>query len=187
MLEALEAAYGNGAADGQERCGGDRRRRPRVPLRRRGGRRPPARPRQRGAGHPPGQPADQPRRRAARLGHPHRAVRERAQGPLPHRRRAARRRDAAAPAAGGDRLAHQDHGEAQHRRAPPAAGRPHQAAPDGQGDRPPRLDPADALRRERRAAYPRPLEHRREPRDRSASRRTRSREFEPAHPPSRTA
>ena len=29
---------------------------------------------------------------------------------------------------------------------------------DGQGDRPPRLDAADALRRERRAAYPRPLE-----------------------------
>jgi hypothetical protein len=38
-----------------------------------------------------------------------------AEGPLPHRRRAARRRDAAAPPPGRDRLAHQDHGEAQHR------------------------------------------------------------------------
>ena len=45
----------------------------------------------------------------------------------------------------------------------------------GQGDRSPRLDAADALRRERRAAYPRPLEHRREPRARSASPATRSR------------
>ena len=40
---------------------------------------------------------------------------------------------------GGD-LAHQDHGQAQHRRAPPAAGRPHHAARAGQGDRPSRVD-----------------------------------------------
>ena len=40
---------------------------------------------------------------SARLGHPHRAVRERAAGPLPHRRRAARGRVAAAAAAGRDR------------------------------------------------------------------------------------
>ena len=186
ILEALEAAYGNGAARRHERQR-RRRRRARVPRRRRGGRRPPARPRQRGAGHPARQRADQPRRRAARVGHPHRAVRERAQGPLPHRRRAARRRDAAAPPAGGHRVAHQDHGEAQHRRAPPAAGRPHQAPHDGQGDRPPRLDAADAVRRERRAAYPRPLEHRRRPRDARLPRGHARSEFEQLIVSGRTA
>ena len=158
-LEALEQAYGGGGGRRRQRRR-RRRRRGRVRRRRRGGRQPPPRPRERGAGHPAREHAHQPRRRAARVGHPHRAVRERAQGPLPHRRRAPRRRDAAAPPPGRDRLAHQDHGEARHRRAPPAAGRPHQAPHDGQGDRPPRLDAADALRRERRAPHPRPLEHR---------------------------
>ncbi len=47
-----------------------------------------------------------------------------------------------------DHLAHQDHGEAQHRRAPPAAGRPHPARGARPGDRLPRLDDADAPRRE---------------------------------------
>ena len=48
---------------------------------------------ERGAGHPLRQPADRPRRRGARLGHPHRAVREQAARPLSHRRH---------PAGGGD-------------------------------------------------------------------------------------
>ncbi len=47
-------------------------------------------PRQRGAGHPPGQPDHRPRRRDARLRHPHRAVRGPAARALPLRRRAAR-------------------------------------------------------------------------------------------------
>jgi general secretion pathway protein E len=40
-------------------------------------------------------------------------------------------------------LARQDHGQAQHRRAPPAAGRPHHAARAGQGTRPARQHGAD--------------------------------------------
>ena len=46
-------------------------------------------------------------------------------------------------------IAHQDHGQAQHRRAPPAAGRPHHAARAGQGARPARQHRADRARRER--------------------------------------
>ena len=60
---------------------------------------------------------------------------------------------------GCDHLAHQDHGQAGHRREAPAAGRPHQAALQRQrhqqGDRLPRLVPADAVRREDRHASPR--------------------------------
>ena len=66
---------------------------------------------------------------------------------LPRRRRAARRRVAAqAPRRRRD-LAHQDHGQPRHRRAPPAAGRPHPPARAGQGDRPARVDRADDARR----------------------------------------
>jgi hypothetical protein len=57
------------------------------------------------------------------------------------------------------RLAHQDHEPARHRRAPLAAGRPHQAqARQGQGDGLPRLGPAHALGREDRHASPRQVE-----------------------------
>ena len=59
--------------------------------------------------------------------HPLRAVRARDPGALPHRRRAARNHEAAAQDEGGAHLAHQDPLAAQHRRAPRAAGRPHQA------------------------------------------------------------
>ena len=47
---------------------------------------------------------------------------------------------AAAQDEGGAHLAHQDHGEARHRRAAAAAGRPHQAQDGQPGDRLPRLD-----------------------------------------------
>ena len=53
-------------------------------------------------------------------------------------------------------VAHQDHGEARHRREAPAAGRPHQDPLQrerrAEGDRLPRLGAADALRREDRHA-----------------------------------
>ena len=97
------------------------------------------------------------RHQEGRERHPHRAVREEAPRPLPHRRRALRRDAAAAQAARTrSRQPPQDHGVARHRRAPPAAGRPHQAqARQGQGDGLPRLRPADAVRREDRHASPR--------------------------------
>ena len=53
-------------------------------------------------------------------------------------------------------LAHQDHGAAGHRRAPAAAGRPHQAGGARPGRRFPRLDHALAARRNRGAARARP-------------------------------
>ena len=59
-----------------------------------------------------------------------------------------------------DHLAHQDHGAAQHRRAPPAAGRPHQARGARQGHRPARRDHADHARRGRGAARARPQQRR---------------------------
>ena len=74
---------------------------------------------------------------------------------LPHRRRAARGRVAAQAAVRRRDLAHQDHGEPRHRRAPPAAGRAHPAARAGQGDRPSRVHRADHARRVRRDADPR--------------------------------
>ena len=58
--------------------------------------------------------------------HPHRAVRRPRPRPLPHRRRAGRTRQPAAPPAGAHALASQDHGQHRHRREAPAAGRPHQ-------------------------------------------------------------
>ncbi len=91
--------------------------------------------------------------------HPHRALREDAPRPLPHRRRALRDHAAADQAQERDHLAHQDHGVARHRRAPPAAGRPHQAEARRQPrDGLPRLGPADAVRREDRAALARQVE-----------------------------
>ena len=77
-------------------------------------------------------------------------------GPLPHRRRATHRRDAAAGIEGGHRLAHQDHGAARHRRAAAAAGRAHQARRSRRRHRLSRLDAADRAWREHRAAHSRP-------------------------------
>ena len=68
-----------------------------------------------------------------------------------------------------DHQPHQDHGEAQHRRAPPAAGRPHHAARAGQGTRPAREHDADLARRERGDAFARPRNGRVRLRARSAS------------------
>ena len=68
---------------------------------------------------------------------------------------------AAAQDARRDHLAHQDHGEARHRREAPAAGRPHQVRSRIRAatrHRLPRLGPADALRREDRPASPRQVE-----------------------------
>ena len=64
----------------------------------------------------------------ARHRHPRRAAGERPAHPLPHRRRAARDARAAEHPhfAGIVHFAPQDHGEPQHRRAPPAAGRKNQ-------------------------------------------------------------
>ena len=93
------------------------------------------------------------------------------------RRRAARGRvAAAAPVRGGD-LAHQDHGQPRHRRAPAAAGRPHPAARAGQGDRPARVDGADDARRVGGDADPRQGRRRARFRSGSASRTTRSKTF----------
>ncbi len=124
--------------DGHDRREPDRRTRP---QRRR--HRASARSRLRSAGHPARQPRHPARRRTARVRYPHRAVREPAEGALSHRRRAARSRIAAGGIDRRGDFAHQDHGEAQHRRAPPAAGRPHHVARAGQGARPARLDRAD--------------------------------------------
>ncbi len=95
---------------------------------------------ERGAGHPARESDHLARRGDAGLRYPYRAVREPAARALPLRRRAARGRTAAGPPHGGDHVAHQDHGPARHRRAPPAAGRPHQARGARHGDRFPRLD-----------------------------------------------
>ena len=64
--------------------------------------------------------------------HPHRAVREGAARPLPHRRPALQHHAAADEVPRRDHLAHQDHVEARHRREAPAAGRPHQDPLPGQ-------------------------------------------------------
>ncbi len=62
-------------------------------------------------------------------------------------------------AQGRDHLAHEDPGQARHRREAPAPGRPHQAQDQARGEeqgaRLPRLRSADALRREDRHASPR--------------------------------
>ena len=63
---------------------------------------------------------------------------------------------------------HQGHGQPRHRRAPPAAGRPHRADRRRQPGRPARQRAADHVRRERRHARARPLGRRPRPRTRSA-------------------
>ncbi len=77
-------------------------------------------------------------------------------GALPHRRRVAAGRIAAAAVVIGDHLARQDHGQAQHRRAPAGAGRPHRDGGARQGHRSARLDHAHHPRRERGHAHSRP-------------------------------
>ena len=88
--------------------------------------------------------------------HPHRAVREGAARPVPHRRDSLQHHEPADEVPRRDLLAHQDHGEARHRREAPAAGRPHQDPLQRQrhaeGNRLPRVGAADALRREDRHA-----------------------------------
>ena len=121
---------------------------------------------ERGAGDPAGQSADRAGGRDPCLGRPHRAVSGPAAGALPLRRGAARDRAAAGAAAGRRHLAHQDHGAARHRRAPAAAGRPHQADGARPRDRFPGVDDPLAARREGRAARARP--HRRRVRLREA-------------------
>ena len=119
---------------------------------------------QRRAGHPCREPRVQPRPRGARLGHPHRTLRARAQDPLPHRRRAAGRGIAARAHGARDHLAREDPLAAEHRRAPPAAGRADQAEDQRQGGRSARLHRAHAARRERGDAYPRQADAEPEPR-----------------------
>ncbi|KAG1087987.1 hypothetical protein G6F40_013590 [Rhizopus arrhizus] len=79
-----------------------------------------------------------------------------AQGALPRRWRAGGgRKPAGQPDRGGDQP-HQDHGPAQHRRTPPAAGRPDHAARAGQGTGPARKHRTDRAWRERGDAPARP-------------------------------
>ena len=93
-----------------------------------------------GAGRPARERAPDRRHPQARERHPRRALREDAPRPLPHRRRALRDHAAADAAQERHHLAHQGHGAARHRRAPPAAGRPHQDEARGrQRDGLPRL------------------------------------------------
>ena len=101
-------------------------------------------PRVRSAGHPPGEPdhhqrASSSARRTSTSSRSRTGsiVRYRIDGVL-HEVESPPKRIVGA----GD-LAHQDHGQPRHRRAPPAAGRTHPAAAAGQGDRPARLDGAD--------------------------------------------
>ncbi len=96
-------------------------------------------------------------RREARQRHPHRAVREGVPHPLPRGRRALQPGAAAARIEGRHHLAREADGEAEHRRAPPAAGRAHQDQDAGPRGGPARLDAAHALRRKRRDAPARPL------------------------------
>jgi hypothetical protein len=109
------------------------------------GRGAPQGPGQRGARDPPGQPPDQQGRGDAGLRHPRRTVRAAFEGPLPHRRRAPGGGGPAQPVAGGRDLAHQDHGQAQHRGNPPPPGRPDQARHPRQGGRFSRLHGAHQL------------------------------------------
>ena len=112
----------------------------------------PARGEQRRADHPHAERAADAGGQGRRERHPHRAVRALELGALSRRRHAARGRAAEPrPACGAD-LAPEDHGRARHRRAPPAAGRPHLAAHRRPRRRRPRLDAAVGARRARRAA-----------------------------------
>ena len=95
----------------------------------------------------PGHPRSHPR---ARHRHPRRAARERSAHPLPHRRHPARSRRAAAVARApkGDHFAAESHGAHGHRRAPAAAGWPHQFEDARPAHRRARLDDPDGQRRE---------------------------------------
>ncbi len=109
--------------------------------------------------HRPGQPGRDRRRRprpqahqhglpAGHQGqgqrHPFRAVRGRIQDALPLRRHALRDGAAAAPPGHGHLQPHQGHVQSRHRRAPPAAGRPHRAERRRQPGGHARQHPADA-------------------------------------------
>ena len=78
------------------------------------------------AGHPAGERRADVGDSEGRERHPHRAVREGIPRPLPHRRHPLQHHGAADEVPRRDHLAHQDHGEARHRREAAAAGRPHQ-------------------------------------------------------------
>ena len=125
------------------RAPGNQRRRPRQAGRGSAGR--PSRERRADVGHSEGGER-----------HPHRTVREGTAGPLPHRRHSLQHHEPADEVPRCDRLAHQDHVEARHRREAAAAGRPHQDPVQrrrrAEGNRLPRLSAADALRREDRPA-----------------------------------
>ena len=75
----------------------------------------------------------------------------------PRRRRAVQSGAAAARDEGGDHFAPEADGQAEYRRAPSAAGRPHQDQDAGPRSRSARLDAADAVWRKRRHAPARPL------------------------------
>ena len=111
------------------------------------------------AGHQAGQRHPDVRDSEGRERHSHRALREGAARPLPHRRHSLQHHAAADEVPRRDHLAHQDHVQAGHRREAAAAGRPHQDPLPGRRrdarHRLPRLVSADALRREDRAASPR--------------------------------
>ncbi len=121
-----------------ERAGHSRRHRPllhrRRPPDRRGGirhgrrRRPrtSARYGERSARHPAGERHDRAGDREARQRHPHRAVRQGIPHPLPRGRRALQSGAAAARTQGRHHFAPEADGEAQYRRTPASAGRPHQ-------------------------------------------------------------
>ena len=117
------------ASKALEETAGDRstQRRRRGPRGARGDQRRGARQAGRGsAGHPAGERHADVGDPEGRERHPHRAVREGVPRPLPHRRHALQHHDAADEVPRRDHLAHQDHGEARHRREAAAAGRPHQ-------------------------------------------------------------
>ena len=78
------------------------------------------------AGRPAGQRGADVGDSEGRQRHPHRAVREGAARPLPHRRHSLQHHEPADEVPRRDRVAHQDHVEARHRGEAPAAGRPHQ-------------------------------------------------------------
>ena len=87
------------------------------------------------AGHQAGQRDPDVGHLQGRQRHPRRALREGIPGPLPHRRHPLQRDEPAAQDARRHHLAHQDHGQARHRREAPAAGRPHQDPLLGRGRR----------------------------------------------------
>ena len=143
-FEEMQATLDDAAAvEVLEDARGDRRRRAGQAERRR-------------AGRPPDQRRADVGDSEGRERHSHRAVREGAARPLPHRRDSLQHHEPAAEAARRDLVAHQDHGEARYRGEAPAAGRPHQDPVQRkrrrEGNRFPRLGAADAVRRKNRDA-----------------------------------